>query len=89
MLFLITRASELKFFGIFLRKNESTSGTVDGKQGYTQTASERKIFKVMFKKLILKHENRIKNKHIDQTRASEASERKFFRVFRFKKIKNT
>ena len=49
MIFLITRASELEFFDVF-RKNESISGEIDVKQGYTQAASdERKIFKVMFK----------------------------------------
>ena len=42
--FRITRASEAserKFFGVFLRKNESTYGKIEGKQGHTQTASER------------------------------------------------
>ena len=58
----------------------------------TSEASERKIYKVMFKKLFLKHENWIKNKHIHQPLASEANERKFFLLFlewkRFKNMKN-
>ena len=37
-------------FSMFLRKNESVSGEIDEKQGYTQAASdERKIFKEIFK----------------------------------------
>ena len=41
MIILVTRASDRKIFGVFLQKNESTPGKIDGKQGYTQTASER------------------------------------------------